>query len=57
MGAELPRTGAEQHLGRLGDRRRRLGVLIVTQYFPDTPPDTVAQLHEMLESVSFTPED
>lgn len=30
-------------------------VVIVTQYFPDTSPDTVAELHEMVDSISFEP--
>ena len=33
-----------------GDR-----VLIVTDYFPDTPADTVAQLAGMVESIRFMP--
>ncbi|GAB3244560.1 hypothetical protein [Nocardioides dilutus] len=32
-------------------------VLIVTNYFPGTPTETVAELHEMVESIGFRPRD
>ncbi|WP_183092784.1 hypothetical protein [Nocardioides stalactiti] len=32
-------------------------VVIVTHYFPDTPPDTVAELRQMVRSLSFRTRD